>query len=152
MFTYILYPLLFIPVYIYKKFTKNKVLVTYEQKCDDEFVFTYNYGHNNELYEKLTDLNVNDYDHLIINDDIEKRRFEIVVKFKKSNTCNHDSCKDEELDDSKSYEGDIHESKKDNNEDVQSSVGDSEENAKQYLKENVVTFNVSDFNDIVKID
>ena len=113
-----------------KKFTKNKVLVTYEQKCDDEFVFTYNYGHNNELYEKLTDLNVNDYDHLIINDDIEKRRFEIVVKFKKSNTCNHDSCKDEELDDSKSYEGDIHESKKDNNEDVQSSVGDSEENAK----------------------
>lgn len=128
MFTYILYPLLFIPVYIYKKFTKNKVLVTYKQKCDDEFVFTYNYGNNNDLYEKLTDLNINNYDHFIVNDDIEKKKFEIVVKFKKLEKCNHED--NEEMN---SQEGEIKETV---NEDVQSSVGDSEENAKQYLEDN----------------
>lgn len=128
MFTYILYPLLFIPVYIYKKFTKNKILVTYKQKCDDEFVFTYNYGNNNDLYEKLTDLNINNYDHFIVNDDIEKKKFEIVVKFKKKEKCNH-----EDNEDTKSQEGEIKETV---NEDVQSSVGDSEENAKQYLEDN----------------
>ena len=128
MFTYILYPLLFIPVYIYKKFTKNKVLVTYKQKCDDEFVFTYNYGNNNDLYEKLTDLNINNYDHFIVNDDIDKKKFEIVVKFKKLEKCNH-----EDNEDVKSQEGEIKETV---NEDVQSSVGDSEENAKEYLEDN----------------
>lgn len=128
MFTYILYPLLFIPVYIYKKFTKNKVLVTYKQKCNDEFVFTYNYGNNNDLYEKLTDLNINNYDHFIVNDDIEKKKFEIVVKFKKLEKCNHED--NEEV---KSQEGEIKETV---NEDVQSSVGDSEENAKEYLEDN----------------
>ena len=128
MFTYILYPLLFFPVYIYKKFTKNKILVTYKQKCDDEFVFTYNYGNNNDLYEKLTDLNINNYDHFIVNDDIEKKKFEIVVKFKKRGKCNH-----EDNEDTKSQEGEIKELV---NEDVQSSVGDSEENAKQYLEDN----------------
>jgi hypothetical protein len=128
MFTYILYPLIFIPVYIYKKFTKNKVLVTYKQKCDDEFVFTYNYGNNNDLYEKLTDLNINNYHHFIVNDDIEKKKFEIVVKFKKLEKCNHED--NEEV---KSQEGEIKETV---NEDVQSSVGDSEENAKQYLEDN----------------
>lgn len=128
MFTYILYPLLFIPVYIYKKFTKNTVLVTYKQKCNDEFVFTYNYGNNNDLYEKLTDLNINNYDHFIVNDDIEKKKFEIVVKFKKLEKCNHED--NEEVN---SQEGEIKELV---NEDVQSSVGDSEENAKQYLEDN----------------
>ena len=128
MFTYILYPLLFIPVYIYKKFTKNKVLVTYKQKCNDEFVFTYNYGNNNDLYEKLTDLNINNYDHFIVNDDIEKKKFEIVVKFKKLEKFNHED--NEEV---KSQEGEIKETV---NEDVQSSVGDSEENAKEYLEDN----------------
>ena len=128
MFTYILYPLLFIPVYIYKKFTKHKVLVTYKQKCNDEFVFTYNYGNNNDLYEKLTDLNINNYDHFIVNDDIEKKKFEIVVKFKKLEKCNHED--NEEV---KSQEGEIKETV---NEDVQSSVGDSEENAKEYLEDN----------------
>ena len=129
MFTYILYPLLFIPVYIYKKFTKNTVLVTYKQKCNDEFVFTYNYGNiRNDLYEKLTDLNINNYDHFIVNDDIEKKKFEIVVKFKKLEKCNHED--NEEVN---SQEGEIKELV---NEDVQSSVGDSEENAKQYLEDN----------------
>ena len=128
MFAYIFYPLLFFPVYIYKKFTKNKVLVTYKQKCDDEFVFTYNYGNNNDLYEKLTDLNINNYDHFIVNDDIEKKKIEIVVKFKKLEKCNHED--NEEVN---SQEGEIKELV---NEDVQSSVGDSEENAKQYLEDN----------------
>tara|TARA_Y100000389_G_C17288424_1_gene426707 strand:- start:210 stop:665 length:456 start_codon:yes stop_codon:yes gene_type:complete len=143
MFTYILYPLLFIPVYIYKKFTKNKVLVTYKQKCDDEFVFTYNYGNNNDLYEKLTDLNINNYDHFIVNDDIEKRMFEIVVKFKKLEKCNHEDSKSQEGEIKESVNEDVHSSVGDSeeikesvNEDVQSSVGDSEENAKQYLEKN----------------
>lgn len=144
MFTYILYPLLFIPVYIYKKFTKNKVLVTYKQKCDDEFVFTYNYGNNNDLYEKLTDLNINNYDHFIVNDDIEKKKFEIVVKFKKLEKCNHGDSKSQEGEVKELENEDVQSSVRDSeeeikesfNDDVQSSVGDSEENAKQYLENN----------------
>ncbi len=125
MFTYILYPLLFFPVYVYKKFTKNKVLVTYKQKCDDEFVFTYNYGNNDDLYSELIGLNIINYELI---DDIENKKIDIIVKFQEDNY------------DSKSQEGEIQEEI----DDAKSSVGDSVENAKEYLKNNVVTFDEKD--------
>jgi hypothetical protein len=125
MFAYIFYPLLFFPVYIYKKFTKNKVLVTYKQKCDDEFVFTYNYGNNDDLYSELIGLNIINYELI---DDIENKKIDIIVKFQEDNY------------DSKSQEGENQEEI----DDAKSSVGDSVENAEEYLKNNVVTFNEKD--------
>lgn len=132
MFTYIFYPLLLIPVYIYKKLTKNKVLMTYKQRNDDEFVFTYNYRNNDDLYSELMGLNIINYELI---DDIENKKLDIVVKFNVNN------------ENYKSHEGEIRE---ENDDDAQSSVGDSEENAKQYLKKNVIAFDHKDT--ILKLD
>lgn len=106
--------------------------MTYKQRNDDEFVFTYNYRNNDDLYSELMGLNIINYELI---DDIENKKLDIVVKFNVNN------------EDSKSHEGEIRE---ENDDDAQSSVGDSEENAKQYFKKNVVTFDEKDT--ILKLD
>lgn len=125
MFAYIFYPLIFFPVYVYKKITKNKVLMTYKQNNENEFVFTYNYGNNDDLYSELIGLNIINYELI---DDIENKKIDIIVKFQ------------EDKYDSKSQECEIQEEI----DDAKSSVGDSVENAKEYLKNNVVAFDEKD--------
>lgn len=79
MYTYILFPLLFFPVYLYKRKMHKRITLSYDRVCTGEYIFTYKYEMNKGL-SLFKDININEYEHYVIDDPVNKEMKIFVTK------------------------------------------------------------------------